>query len=271
MLAYFPGSVSGLAPGSEVTMHGLVVGQVTDVRLVYDADKDAVLAPVRFVVEPERVLGIGRRAFDTPAEGVDQLVKQGLRATLQSTSFITGQQVVALDFVPNPPPATVTMAGEDFVIPTTDSGGLASLGTSVAELLSKVNTIPFAQIGKNLDGTLQAVNNITNGPELRQALTDLSGAINSVDNVVQHLDSDMTPALQRLPAIAADAQKTMASTNRLVISLDNGYGDNTKFNRDLERLLLQTNDAVRSIRSLADLLARHPEALIKGRPAGGLE
>ena len=28
---------------------------------------------------------------------------------------------------------------------------------------------------------------------------------------------------------------------------------------------------VRSIRSLADLLARHPEALIKGRPAGGVE
>jgi paraquat-inducible protein B len=271
MLAYFPGSVSGLASGSEVTMHGLVVGRVTDVRLVYDAGKDAVLAPVRFEVEPERVLGVGRRAFATPAEGVDQLVKQGLRATLQSASLITGQQVVALDFIPNPPPATVTMSGEDFVLPTTDGGGLASIETSATELLRKVNTIPFAQIGKNLDGTLQAANNITNGPELQQALTDLSGAIKSVDNVVQHLDSDMTPALRRLPEIAADAQKTMANASRLVMSLDNGYGDNTKFNRELERLLLQTNDAVRSIRSLADLLSRHPEALIKGRPAGGLE
>ncbi len=81
----------------------------------------------------------------------------------------------------------------------------------------------------------------------------------------------MTPALQRLPEIAADAQKTVANTNRLVISLGNGYGDNTKFNRDLERRPLQTTDAVRSIRSLADLLACHREALIKGRPAGGLE
>ena len=271
LVSYFPGSVSGLAPGSEVTMHGIVVGHVTDVRLVYDAAKDAVLAPVRFEVEPERVIGVGRRAFATPAEGVDQLVKQGLRATLQSASLITGQQVVALDFVPNAPPATVTRAGEDFVLPTTGSGGFASLETSATELLSKVNTIPFAQIGKSLDGTLQAVNNITNGPALQQALTDLSGAIRSVDSVVHHLDSDMTPALQRLPEIAADAQKTMANANRLVISLDNGYGENTKFNRDLERLLLQTNDALRSIRSLADLLARHPEALIKGRPAGGLE
>ena len=113
LVSYFPGSVSELAPGSEVTMHGIVVGHVTDVRLVYDAAKDAVLAPVRFEVEPERVIGVGRRAFATPAEGVDQLVKQGLRATLQSASLITGQQVVALDFVPNAPPATVTRAGED--------------------------------------------------------------------------------------------------------------------------------------------------------------
>ena len=33
LVSYFPGSVSGLAPGSEVTMHGIVVGHVTDVRL----------------------------------------------------------------------------------------------------------------------------------------------------------------------------------------------------------------------------------------------
>jgi paraquat-inducible protein B len=81
----------------------------------------------------------------------------------------------------------------------------------------------------------------------------------------------MTPALQRLPEIAADVQKTMANANRLILSLDTGYGDNTRFNRDLERLLVLSNDAIRSIRSLADLLARPPEALIKGRPAGGLE
>ncbi len=271
MLAYFPGSLGGLAPGAEVTMHGLLVGRVTGVRLIYNSAKEAVLAQVRFEVEPERVLGVGKRAFDTPAEGVDQLVKQGLRAMLQSASLITGQQVVALDFVPNALPVTVAMDGEDFVLPTTDSGGIASLEASATELLQKVNAIPFAQIGKNLDGTLQAVNNLASGPELRQALTSLSATIASIGNVVRHLDNDVTPALQRLPEIAADVQKTMANANRLGRSLDNGYGDNTKFNRDLERLLVQSNDTVRSIRSLADLLARHPEALIKGRPAGGLE
>ena len=49
-------------------MHGLVVGQVTDVRLAYDADKDAIVAPVRFEIEPERIVGIGKQVFKTDAE-----------------------------------------------------------------------------------------------------------------------------------------------------------------------------------------------------------
>jgi paraquat-inducible protein B len=63
----------------------------------------------------------------------------------------------------------------------------------------------------------------------------------------------------------------LTNANKLVVSLDNGYGGDTKFNRDMDRLLAQANDALRSIRALSDLLARHPEALIKGRPEGPLE
>src|SRR5260370_41358271 len=63
----------------------------------------------------------------------------------------------------------------------------------------------------------------------------------------------------------------MANANKQEPTLDSGYVDNFKFNRDMDRLLAQANDALRSIRSLSDLLARHPEALIKGRPEGPLE
>src|ERR1700760_793999 len=69
-ISYFPGSVSGLAPGSEVTMHGRKVGEVTHVRLIYDPAKDAIVAPVRFEVQPERVIGVGKRVFKTDAEAV---------------------------------------------------------------------------------------------------------------------------------------------------------------------------------------------------------
>ena len=227
--------------------------------------------PVRYEIEPERVIGVGKRAFNTDAEGVAALLKQGLRASLQSTSLITGQQNVTLDFIADAPPAEVTMDGPDYVVPSTEGGGFAGLTASATELLNKVNTMPFDQIGKNLDGILKSVNDVAQGPQMKKALTELAGMIASAQNMVQNLNSGLSPAAKQLPEVTAGLQKTLANANKLVLSLDSGYGDNTKFNRDLDRLLAQANDALRSIRSLSDLLARHPEALIKGRPAGPLE
>ena len=138
--------------------------------------------------------------------------------------------------------------GDDFVMPVTGGGGLDSLTTSATTLLNKVNTMPFEQIGKNLNDLLESAG---------QLATDL--------------DKGSGPVLKRLPTIAGDVQAVLANANRLISSADTGYGDDSKFHRDLDRLMASGNDALRSIRSLADLLSRHPEALIKGRPEGGKE
>jgi paraquat-inducible protein B len=271
VMSYFPGSVSGLGPGSPVTVHGLTVGHVTDVRLTYDKATDRVLAPVRYEVEPERIVGVGVRLYQNETQAVDVLVKQGLRATLQSASLITGQQEIALDFQPKAPPVEVTMQDGFFVLPTGGGGGFAGLQASAGDLLNKVNTIPFDEIGKNVEEILQSVNQLANGPQMRTALTKLAATLATAETFTRNLNSGTAPAFKQLPEMANQLQKTVGSANKLLVSLDSGYGDNTKFNRDMERLLVQTNDAVSSIRALADLLARHPEALIKGRPAGGVE
>jgi paraquat-inducible protein B len=151
------------------------------------------------------------------------------------------------------------------VIPSTESSGFASLTASATELLNKVNTMPFEKIGKDLEGILNSTNDMVRGPQMKKALTDLAAMIASAQGMIQRLDT------KQLPGLVAGLDKTLASANKLVLSLDNGYGDNTKFNRDLDRLMVQANEAVSAIRALADLLARHPEALVKGRPAGHVE
>jgi len=272
VVSYFPGSVRGLGPGSEVTMHGLVVGHVTDVHLTYDREKDAIVAPVRYEIEPERILGIGVSAvFKTNTEAADAMAKRGLRATLQSASLITGQQEVALVIDPKAPPVPVTMQGTDFVLPSIEGGGFTSLASSATELLAQVNTIPFAQIGKDLESILGGVTDATASPEMKQTLKDLSALVTNANEMVRHLDSGVTPAARQLPELTTGLQKTLTNANKLMLSLDSAYGSDTSFNRELERLLRQLNEAMTSLRSLADLLTRHPEALIKGRPAGGVE
>ena len=55
----------------------------------------------------------------------------------------------------------------------------------------------------------------------------------------------------------------------MIASVDTGYGGNSTFNRDFDRMMVQITDTARSLRVLADLLTRHPEALIRGRTDQG--
>jgi paraquat-inducible protein B len=265
VISYFPGSVRGLGPGSEVTMHGLMVGHVKSVRLSYNAAKDAVTAPVEYELEPERVVGIGKKLYADPRVPLEAAVQRGLRASLESANLITGQQNVSLDFDANAPPATLTMEGQNLVLPTSSGGGFSGLAAAAAVLVNQVNTIPFRQIGDNLNGILHATNELTTDRQTHEALLAAAATLNSTKVLMSHLNNKLDPTLQKLPEIAAGLDKAMANINRLTLSLNNGYGGDTEFNRNLERLLVQLNGAVQSIRSLADLLTRHPEVLIKGR------
>ena len=137
--------------------------------------------------------------------------------------------------------------------------------------MSKINRIDFDKIGNSLLGAATGIEQTVNGPQIKATLAALEKAMIDVQDIAAKLDKDATPALKRLPEIAAQLQEAVVKANKLIGSVDKGYGDTSKFHRDIERLLPQITDAARSIRALADLLSRHPEALIKGRTNTGKE
>ncbi len=267
----FPGSVGGLAVGADVTLHGLKVGEVTDVGLIYDPVGQRIVAPVRYLIEPSRIGGAIAAVGLPPGTVAARLVKQGLRATLQAANLITGQKVVALDFFPDAPAEELREEGGVFIMPTTNAGGFDTLQRSASELLSKINRIDFDKIGNGLAGVTEGLDSMINGPELKRALTSLEGTMAEVHDMTRKLDAGVTPALRRLPEMTAQLQDTLTKANRMVGSMNDGYGQDSKFHRDLDRLLPQLTDALRSMRALSDLLQRHPEALIRGRTNQGTE
>jgi paraquat-inducible protein B len=266
LLAYFSGSVRGLAVGSDVVMHGLKVGEVTDVRLAYSTASKTIVVPVHFEVQPERIAGIGQRVFKDSADAVQQLADQGMRASLETGNLLTGEMLVGLDIALNAPAAgTITIEDGAFVVPTSDTGGLSGLQASAGELLRNVNAIPFASFGRGVDDLVQGIDQLANGPQLKGDLTSLSATLTESHQLLQTVNSDMGPTLKRLPELVASLQTTLKQSNQLMQSAQAGYGDNSQVHRELDRLLLQLNDAVRSISGLVDLLGQHPEALVRGR------
>ena len=173
--------------------------------------------------------------------------------------------------MPDTKPADLEMEGDHYVIPAAEIGGFDSITASASELLSKINRIDFDKIGNSLVSAATGIDQTINGPQIKATLAALEKAMIDVQDIAAKLDKDATPALKRLPDIAVQLQDAVTKANKLIGSVDKGYGDTSKFHRDIDRLLPQITDAARSIRALADLLSRHPEALIKGRTNTGKE
>ena len=235
------------------------------------SQQDRIVVPVHYRVEAGRINNIAAAQGLAPGTLAAEMIKRGLRATLQSPSLITGQKIVALERIADAPPAELERDGDVFVIPTSEIGGFDSITRSANELLSKINRIDFDRIGKSISGAAAGLDDTINGPQLKKTLAALETAMVDVQDIAKKLDTDASPALKRLPEIAAQLQKALTQANRLIGSFNAGYGDNSRFRRDLDRLLPQMTDTARSIRALADLLSRHPEALIKGRTNTGKE
>jgi paraquat-inducible protein B len=269
MVTYFQSSVAGLARGSAVEVFGIQIGTVTDVHLVMEPGAKNVRARVTFELQPERVFPedeLKRQA--SPQEVTASLVRQGMRAVLESSNFLTGQKDIALQFVPNAPPAELGQEGDSLLLPS-QGGGLDNITSSLSDIATKLDEIPFDQIGKNLNATLASLSETVGGPEVKNALQKLSATLTDVQRLVQNTDKGMEPVLKKLPQISADLQQAVAHANAALG--EGGYGGNSDFARNLSNLLDQVNDAARSIRLLADFLDRHPEALIRGRTAQATE
>ncbi len=267
---YFESSTAGLAGGSPVLVYGQQVGNVTDIRLELDPAKATARVRVAIEVQPERLSSVGGDTVDDPLSVSKRLVAHGMRAELETTSYVTGALAVSFAFLTNPPPAQVTFEGDHMVLPTI-GGGVGSLVSSATQILQGVNAIPFAQIGSNANSLLATLTTTVGGPELKQAVSAATATLVDLQGLIKRTDAGLSPLMRRLPDISADLEQTLGHANKLVGSVDVGYGSNSQFSRDLERLMSQFNDAARSIRLLTDFLDRHPEALIRGRANQGAE
>ena len=101
-------------------------------------------------MEPERIGNIAGMEQRGPLENAKRLVEHGMRAQIKSTSLVLGQPEIALDFVPDAAPATLTEENGLIVFPTV-GGEFADIGRSASALMAQLNRMPFEQIGTHLN------------------------------------------------------------------------------------------------------------------------
>ena len=263
-VTYFQSSIKGLDIGSEVDLFGVQVGNVTATRLELDPARGKAQVRVEMEIQPERIFAGGQPKDENPESVAQHLVDNGMRAQISSASFVTGASLIALEFVPNAKPATVSMEADAIVLPS-EKGGLSGITDSLSDVAAKLDALPLEKIADHLDDLLAGAGRTVDSPDLKQAIHQLSGTLASIHALADHANHGLTPVLKDLPALSAQLQQTLAHANTLLAS----YGGNSDFGNNVNQLLAQLSDTARSLRLLSDYLQRHPNSLIFGRSAPG--
>jgi paraquat-inducible protein B len=264
VVAYFQSSVAGVSRGTPVTIFGIQVGNVTDVKFLLDPATGLAKVRVAMELQPERVIRSADFSRDLkPLDVLQRMVDRGMRVDLETSSYITGQKDVALAFEPDAGHVPITREGASFVLPAASGG--SDLLTAASQITAKLSAIPFDQIGANLNKLLVTSNETLGGDQVKNALSSLSATLASVQHLVATTDRGLAPTLHELPVLTANLQATLRGTNLAITQLNRGYGNNSDFQRGLGQLMTQADGALRSVKDLADFLDRHPESLLLGR------
>jgi paraquat-inducible protein B len=264
-MTYLDGSASGLGIGAPVEIFGIRVGSVTNIDLVYDVARDRFVVPVRFVVEPGHIVSADSRPPVSVEAAVARLVAEGYRVRPRTGNLITGQKTLAIDRIPGAPPAEVRVEGGVLVLPAAAPDG--DMMDAAAAVATKIDRLPLDEIARNLNTALASLNTIVQGPELRGAMSQLPEVLARMRDLLRNADDGLSPLLKRqLPALFRSLDRTARDTGSAVRSIEAGYGTDSTFDRRASQALMEVSDAARAVRQLVDLLERHPEALVRGRP-----
>ncbi|HEX2831597.1 MAG TPA: MlaD family protein [Thermoanaerobaculia bacterium] len=265
-LTYFPGPISGLKPGTPVTMKGVQVGRVRDVRLRYVDATASLETPVMLEVDP-RLLEIDLDAMSSRAEVrarmdgvVARLVNKGMRANLATSLVLPGASAVTLDFMAQPGTGRLVTSSDPPIIPAAAAGrGLDDTLAAINDVANTVRGLPLREIASNLRSTSARLNRLVSDPALEQSLQRLNRSLAEVERITKITGENVGPIVESLRNAADSAEAAAKSAQGLL-------GTQQKQNYDVAELIRELTRAAEAVRALASYLTENPDALLKGRP-----
>ena len=243
-MVYFDQSVRGLSAGAPVELLGVKIGEVIDMNLAYNGQKKNFHVPVKIAIEPERIGGVDEMIALNKMGGDSKTLlrmlveERGLRAQLKSANLLTGQLMVDLVFRPEDKKAKLTFVDDYPVVPTA-SGSIEQIQESIARITSKLEKVPFDQIGAELNETL------------REAKTTLKQA----GEFTGKLNSETVPEVK---ATLDELQKTLTE-------LQAAYGKESPLNYSTQKTLEELALTLRSLRELSKTLEEQPQSILFGK------
>ena len=251
----FDGNVGELSAGDAVKLRGFTVGEVERIGFHYDVSTGKIETPVTLALYPNLFHMRGAPPADAAGRFksvLKELVSEGLRAQMDRQPPLVGSYHVALEMVPGAPPASLNTAASMPEIPT------APGGNGLESIVDRFNKVPIDQIAQNVLDITKHADEIVSSPQLKDSVTQLDASLRDVHETIKTIEPKVTQLVERLRSTATQLEQTAQAADKTLGGPTSQTG--------VQTTLQEIKEAARAVRSLADYLDRHPEALISGRP-----
>ena len=260
--AVFPGGGGQLRAKAPVKLAGFPVGEVLEshLRIVDGAPQSNVVLEIEPLKLLDGMTPPANEDWRKPTDAaIASLIARGYRLSMTQEPPLVGPASLALGRSPTSKPGTIVYAGAHPVLPTTAATDISALTDRAATLLDKVNAVPIAEIGQDVRQITSKLGKLVASPQVSDSLNHLDSTLTSIDQTLKQVQPQVGPLIAKLNLAADQIQATAASADH-VLSGVGARGD-----ANLPDAIHELTDAARSIRTLADYLDRHPEAVIRGK------
>lgn len=279
---FFDKSLSGLKVGSPVVFRGVPVGRVIRIALSGNMDKMEFRTPVFIELEGSDIPVIPEDINIPYAEYFDKLLANGLRARLSPQSLLTGQLMVELDFYP------AYEAGQLISKASYYDGypEIPTIPTLIDNVMHRLSAMPIDEIADNILEITAATRDILRGAnadalfrhmdelaeEVKKTTAHFSSLVEyfrslstSYTTLANNTDAHLGQSFRLLDTVLNDVSTTVRNIDQTVAATRGVIGPNTLPVLEFTRAMREFSETARSVRALANMLDRNPEALLRGK------
>ncbi len=274
----YDSSIKGLNIGAPVTLKGVKIGQVTDIRATYYDATGKVLNSVIVEINPETLQLEGNNRSP-----LDDLLEQGLSAQLRMQSLLTGLLYVDADLRPQSVVTTHPVQTQYPQIPT--------VPTDMERITRDLENVDIAKLSRDMQQIVEGINRFINNPalndlagELGQTLISVRAAVDQLSDQSARLERRLSPLADQsdallvtlnreLPQLASRLDANLAALQNSLQSMQRAADNTAYLTSEDSPLVYRVNsaaanvsEAANEIKRLADVLERQPQSLLFGKP-----
>jgi len=247
-------SLSKLKKTALVKYYGFDVGNVEEIYLEYDKKSHQMNSKVMVKIDTS-VFVDKKDNIHTGEENFYQAVKEGLRAQIIASDFITGSLYINLVFQPNDLNRTIYKEEQYMCLPTIQhkSGDLLASATNI---LNKINALPLDDILNSLNTMIKkSINPIENADKL---FLDLQKSVENFNKMSNK------KSFARMPDEVDKTLKELTRMLRTTKKVVKGYGSDALITKQLSHTLKVVTETSKEMQHFLKMLNRKPDSMIFG-------